>query len=167
MDKSFHPHKMMVYNHSPMYPINSGLVKFAPIPSSWKIPQRGWALHYLCCGDKYSLELWNIAQVIITPWIIRHQKNQSAPTMQKYIICGISVMIIPQWTSVNTLRPRQNDWRFRDGIFKYIFLVEIVFILTKIWLKCMYVHENLIGNTSALVLLMAWRWTGDKPLSKP
>ena len=30
-----------------------------------------------------------------------------------------------------------------------------------------FVHEGPIDNKWALVQVMAWRWTGDKPLSEP
>ena len=35
------------------------------------------------------------------------------------------------------------------------------------WLKLKFVHEGSINNIPALVLTMAWRWPGDKPLSGP
>ena len=68
-----------------------------------------------------------------------------------------------QW--VNTLRPRQNGRRFADGTFKHIFLNENVRISIKISLK--FVPEGTINNSPALVQIMAWRRSGDKPLSEP
>ena len=41
-------------------------------------------------------------------------------------------------------------------------LHENLWILNKIWLK--YVPWRLIDNMAALVQIMAWRQTGDKPL---
>ena len=48
-----------------------------------------------------------------------------------------------------------------DDIFKHIFLNENIEILIKISLT--FVPEGLIDNTSALVQVLAWHWTGDKP----
>ena len=66
---------------------------------------------------------------------------------------------------INTLRPRQNGRHFADDIFKRIFLNENVWIPIKISLK--FVHKGPIINIPALVQIMAWRRSGDKPLSEP
>ena len=68
-------------------------------------------------------------------------------------------------TSFNTLRPRQNGRHFPDEIFKCMFLFENVWIWIKISLK--FVPKVRINNIPALVQIMAWRRTGDKPLSEP
>ena len=65
----------------------------------------------------------------------------------------------------NTLRPRQNGRRFADDTFKRIFLNENVRISIKISLK--FVRKGPINNNPPLVRIMAWRWSGDKPLSEP
>ena len=65
----------------------------------------------------------------------------------------------------NTLRPRQNGRRFADDTFKRIFLNENVRISIKISLK--FVPKGPINNNPALVQIMAWRRSGDKPLSEP
>ena len=52
-----------------------------------------------------------------------------------------------------------------DDIFKCIFLNENVWFPTKISLK--FVPKGPINNIQALVLIMAWRRPGDKPLSEP
>ena len=49
-----------------------------------------------------------------------------------------------------------------DNIFKRIFLNENIKISIQISLK--FVPNGPIDNKSALVLVMAWRQTGDKPL---
>ena len=67
------------------------------------------------------------------------------------------------WT-VNSLRPRQNSRLFTDDTFKRIFLNENIRISTKSSLK--FVARGLINNIPALVLIMAWRRPGDKPLSE-
>ena len=66
---------------------------------------------------------------------------------------------------MNTLRLRQDDCHFPNDIFKCIFLNENVEILTKISLK--FVPKGPINNIPALVKMMAWRQTGDKPSSEP
>ena len=65
----------------------------------------------------------------------------------------------------NPLRPRQNGRHFADDTFKRIFLNENVIISIKISLKC--VSKGLISNIPALVQIMAWRRSGDNPLSEP
>ena len=52
-----------------------------------------------------------------------------------------------------------------DDNFKWIFLNEIDRILIEISLKV--VAMSPIDNKPALVQVMAWRRTGDKPLSEP
>ena len=66
---------------------------------------------------------------------------------------------------VNTLRPRQNGRRFADDTFKRIFLNENVRISIKISPK--FVPKSPINNNPALVQIMAWRRSGDKPSSEP
>ena len=66
---------------------------------------------------------------------------------------------------INTLRPRQNDHRFSEDTFKRIFLNENVIISIKISLK--FVLKGPINNNPSLVQIMAWRRSGDTPLSEP
>ena len=68
-------------------------------------------------------------------------------------------------TTVNTLRPRQNCRNFADDIFKSIFFNENVQILIKISLT--FVPKAPINNIPAQVQIMAWRQSGNKPLSEP
>ena len=65
----------------------------------------------------------------------------------------------------NTLRPRQNGRHFADDIFQCIFLNENAWISLKISLK--FVPKGPINNNPAFVQIMAWRRSGDKPLSEP
>ena len=67
--------------------------------------------------------------------------------------------------SQRLLRPRQNGRHLADDTFKRIFLNENVRISIKISLKI--VPKGPIKNIPALVLIMAWRRPGDKPLSEP
>ena len=64
----------------------------------------------------------------------------------------------------NTLRPRGNEQDFADDIFKRIFFNENVWISIKISLK--FVPKGPINNFPALVQIMAWHRSGDKPLSE-
>ena len=66
---------------------------------------------------------------------------------------------------INTLRPRQNGSHFADDTFKRTFLNENVIISIKISLN--FVLKGPINNIPALVQIMAWRRSGDKPLSEP
>ena len=66
-----------------------------------------------------------------------------------------------QW--VNTLGPRQNGRHFADDIFECIFVNENVWVPIIISLK--FVPKGPINNIPALVQIMAWRRSGDKPLS--
>ena len=65
---------------------------------------------------------------------------------------------------VNTLRLRQNGRHFPDDIFNCIFLNENAWISIKISLK--FVPKGPINKIPALVQIMAWRRSGDKPLSE-
>ena len=63
----------------------------------------------------------------------------------------------------NPLRPGQNGRHFADDIFKYKFLNENAWISMKISLK--FVPKGPINKIPAFVQIMAWRRSGDKPLS--
>ena len=69
------------------------------------------------------------------------------------------------WTNINTLRLRQDGRHFADDIFTCIFFNENCYVLMKFLLK--YVRKGPIDNKPALVQIMAWRRSGDKPLSEP
>ena len=66
---------------------------------------------------------------------------------------------------INTWRLRQNGRHFPYDILKWIFLNENVWSSIKISLKL--VPNGSINNIPVLVLIMAWRQPGDKPLSEP
>ena len=66
---------------------------------------------------------------------------------------------------INTLRPRQNGRHFAGDIFKCILLNENVWITIKISLK--FVPKGLTNNIPAMVQIMAWHRSGDKPLYEP
>ena len=83
------------------------------------------------------------------------------------LVCTSTFEIVPCWIDVdlNTLRPRQNERSFADGIFKCILLNENAWISFKISLK--FVPKVRIYKIPALVQIMTWRRPGDKPLSEP
>ena len=64
--------------------------------------------------------------------------------------------------TLNILRSRRNEQHFSDDIFKRICFNETVWISIKFSLK--FVPKGLINNIPALVRIMAWRRSGDKPL---
>ena len=66
---------------------------------------------------------------------------------------------------INTLRPRQNGCHFADDSFKCIFLNENALISIRISLR--FVPKGSINNIPSLVQIMAWRRSGNKPLSEP
>ena len=65
---------------------------------------------------------------------------------------------------INALRPRQNDRQFPCGIFKCIFFNENIWIFIKMSLK--FIPKGPINSIPALVQIMAWRRSSDKPLFK-
>ena len=89
-------------------------------------------------------------------------KNGLAPNMRQAIM--VAKYIHVAYTRFNELRPRQMRRHFADDVFKCNFLNENVWIPIKISLK--FVPNGPINNISALVQIMAWRRTGDKPLSE-
>ena len=64
--------------------------------------------------------------------------------------------------------PTPHEWDERlcaDDIFKRIFMNENFYI--SIQISLMFVPNGSIDNLAALVQVMAWHRTGDKPLSEP
>ena len=71
----------------------------------------------------------------------------------------------PRNVNVISSPPGQNGCHFADSIFKCIFLNENILFLTKISLK--FVLKGPIDSKWAVVQVMAWLRTGDKPLPDP
>ena len=64
---------------------------------------------------------------------------------------------------INTLRPRQNGRNFRRHFQMHFYQWHILYFdsnFTK------FVLKGPIDNKLALVQVMAWQWSGDKPLSE-
>ena len=87
--------------------------------------------------------------------------NWNMDSYINYLMVKIMSEMDP-WHTVNTLRPGQNGRHLTDDIFTCIFINENCCILIKFSLK--YVHKDLIDNNAALVQIMAWRQSGNKPL---
>ena len=84
---------------------------------------------------------------------------------QDWVVTSVSIFVQPHWILVITLRPRQNGRHFADDVFKCIFLNEIYEFHLRFQLN--FVPEVPVNNIPALVQIMAWRRSGDKPLSEP
>ena len=107
-------------------------------------------------------------------WLLNHALNRSCfskSLLIKFIQnCVNSTFSVGLWNrtvaerAFNTLRPRQDGRHFVDDIFKCIFLNENAWISLEVSLK--FVPKVRINNIPALVHIMAWRRSGDKPLSE-
>ena len=83
----------------------------------------------------------------------------------KFISRFIMLQIAQISFRLNALRPRQNDRHFPDDIFRCIFLNGNIWISLNISLK--FVPKDPINNIPVMVLIMARRRQGDKPLYEP
>ena len=97
-------------------------------------------------------------------YLSQENRFEKCTPLQPIIIHSITATTCAH-NQFNTLRPRQNGRHFPDDIFKCIFLNENVWISIKISLK--FVPKVPINNIPALVQIMAWRQSGDKPLYEP
>ena len=107
--------------------------------------------------------------------LVQERRNSSALAMELHLSCiNPSIwnrhIIVLLWlllltTKINSSPPGQNGRHFTDDNFKCIFMNEKFCILIPISLK--FVPKGLIDNMSALVQVMAWCLTGDKPIPEP
>ena len=95
----------------------------------------------------------------------RHGMRLGPKNVGAWCSCTGLQCIEPIHGFVNSLRPRQNGRHFADDVFKCNFLNENFWIPIKISLK--FVPKGPINNILALFQEMAWRRSGDKPLSEP
>ena len=81
--------------------------------------------------------------------------------------CQVTFTLTHPWSgrNGNTFRPRHNGRHFTDDTSKHIILNENVKFFTTMLLN--FVSTDPINNIPALVQIMAWRRSGDKPLSEP
>ena len=101
---------------------------------------------------------------------ITWKRNEVMPLLNRSIYVntsynGYAIIYSTYHLLLNTLKPRQNGPLFEDDIFTCISLNENIQTLIKNSLK--FVLKGPIGNSPALVQIMAWRRPGDKPLSEP
>ena len=87
-------------------------------------------------------------------------KQNKADKFHELMLFGIL-----RWVSIHTLRPRQDRRHFADDILTCIFFNENCSILIKFSLK--FVRNGPIDTNPALVQIMAWGRSGDKPISEP
>ena len=87
--------------------------------------------------------------------------NQESTGLTYFLVA----FIIANGKADLTYPPGENGRHFADGIFKNVYMNEKFCILIRISMK--FIPRGLIDNKQALVPVMAWRRTGDKPLSEP
>ena len=123
----------------------------------------------MCHYKQQKYQFWTIlitfcifkVQISLAMWISHAIYVTSVPfyDIAASGLCGIWVIFC-----LNSLRPRQNGRYFADDTFKRIFLNENIRISIKISQK--FVPKGPINNNPTLVQIMAWRRSGDKPLSE-
>ena len=101
---------------------------------------------------------------ILNPWIKLIWFNKSR-TRRGFTGAKRSHYVLTENIVINTLRPRWNEQHFADDIFKRIFFNENVWISIKISLG--FVPKGPINNIPALVQIIAWHCSDNKPLSEP
>ena len=94
-------------------------------------------------------------------WLLMYWKHKE-PGHQQVWYWPSFPGIFQSWKGmINTLRLRKNGRHFPDHIFKRTCLNENYCILMKIPLK--FVPQGSINNSLALVQIMAWCRSGNKP----
>ena len=96
---------------------------------------------------------------------IRHQNDGTNLVATPVLLFHSFYNALDPKARLNTMRPRQDRRHLADDIFTCIFFNENCCILIKFSRK--YVGKGPIDNNLALVQIMAWRRSGDKPLSEP
>ena len=139
------------------------------LPGGWfNIKMSSYQYRKSYCGDKTILrssylhnEISHTGKTASLYWIRALSDDQLGLPVQLVHLFFGSLII----TLFNTSRPRRNERHLADDIFKHFFLNENVLISIKISLKC--IPNGPINNIPALVQIMAWRRSGEKPLSEP
>ena len=150
--------------------------------------------HPYCLTDVTAANLWRhlsnmsvIFNMIVNvrfwvSWKIGEKKERGNWLSQHRSISGnigllstqfdpYHVMLVCMWTEFQLKAPRSHVEAckmatvLRTGIFKRIFFNINGFIL--IPLSPTFVHMCPIDNNTALVRVMAWHWTGNKPVTRP
>ena len=121
-----------------------------------------------------SRKKWCLCWLVEAKWCINASVNyRNIANMRRTESPNLNVSCLvlqlslpdPMKPGVNTWRPRENGRRFADDSYKCIFFNEDFQIWNKISLK--FVPKGQINKVPSLVLIMAWRRPGDKPLSEP
>ena len=126
---------------------------FLNAPSQWeKTLQCNVVTHWLGSYTKWSLGL-----------CIDHN-SPSLVRLHMTELLAINGLFTDIYRWLNS-SPGQNGCHFTDNIFRCIFVNENFCFLIKSSIK--FVPKGPIDNNPTLVLRMAWRQTGNKPLSQP
>ena len=133
-----------------------------PFTRKEELPQFTSSIWWLLMSWK-----WAPCMPYLILWIITYKKDKIL-SMEGGLVAKPLIfyhMCTDFQTILNSLGLRQNGRLFADDTFKHIFVNENIRISTKNSLK--FVPKGLINNIPALVLIMAWRRSGDKPSSEP
>ena len=101
-------------------------------------------------------------------WCFEYSSAEGKPTNVHFMTEEKSNVAWLYWIGLhlfNTLRSIQDGHHFPDDILKYVFSKENAWILITISLR--FVPKDSINNIPSSVHIMAWRRSGDKPLSGP
>ena len=130
-------------------------------------------VYYMCIIIAYSY-YWRCSIVFVVIWqIFAMSRFWVSPPLMPLGLCPVNERLCYFATRsligwMQALYPQlfiDCGMNNMDDIFKWIFLNGNFRTSNKISLK--YILKGLIDNKSALVQPMAWRHTGDKPLSEP
>ena len=110
---------------------------------------------------KHFRRYWPFVRIIHRSPVNSHHKGQWRGALRFSLICAW----ITGWENHRNSDLRPHRARYDVTMMKCIFLNENVCISITISLK--FVPKGPINNIPALVQIMAWRRTGDKPLSEP
>ena len=119
-----------------------------------------WHPTYACCHDgitSHTESNRNLAKIQFSHFLFL-----SIQIYPSEIFVEHNSMKAGVCTKSHSSPPGQNDCHFAGAIFKCIFMNGRFCIFIQITLK--FVPKGQIDNRPALVQVMAWRRTGDKPL---
>ena len=133
------------------------------VTCSHRIIHFPWIL--FCESFHFAVEvLLNSVEMLNVIYIYRIYEQNEKPIQLAYgqfrLLYGLLWIVY-----INTLRPRKMTAIFQTIFFKSIFSNENMRISIEISLK--FAPKGLINNIPALVQIMAWRRSGDKPFSEP
>ena len=160
--------------------LHDGVIKWKHSPRHWPFVQgiHRWPVNFQHKGRWGGALVFSLICVWINGWVNIRDAGHLRRYRAHYDVIGMWCIFlwcrhITSYESVkcihscffNRLRPRLYGCHFADDSFKCIFLNEHVWISIQISLK--FVPKDQIDNISALVKIMTWSRTGDKPLSEP